>query len=879
MRPTSAATAAAAAALAYALLLAPHAVEGHAFMSEPASRNFATNWQYCPHCLNNGGPSVSSAGGTLTWPNSTHPMCGTNDLAAAGPIQATYTAGSVIAIKVWFSTQHGGRHTFRLCPRPNADKACFEETVLQRMDGGGPYSWTPVNGGPVPVPAVSVETVTRLYTPADEYTFRYTLPLNITCNQCVLQWWWTTANSCQVPGAPAYVSSANMGWCGTKTANFPEEFYNCADLKILPAANAPAQPPSPPLPPISPPPPPPSPSPPPPPPPPKSPPPPPSPPVDSPPPTPPPPPPEPLSRLPDRVDEYGKVLSLAWQFMYAQRSGRLSAGNNPIPWRGDSHLSDPVVGGFYDAGDHLKLNFPLATSLAFLAWGALEFPQAYAATFTTADALDNLRWGADYLMACNPTPSSYIAQIGDPSTDHSYWGRPEDQTGARPAFTYDSSKPASDAAGAAASALASASLLFRASDPSYADTCLTYARRLFTFAAANEGKYSDSYQSATNVYTSSSYLDDLAFAAAWLYRATGEASYLTAAQTYLKRAQYNRSSFVSWDSLFVSTDILLTSLGVAPMAGVDSEKHIATFLSHWQEGTGSGIIYTPQGLAWSNWLGGWGNLRYSANAAFMMVLHAKSTGNATMRAACLDWAEGQIQYMLGLKGSTRSFVVGYGTSPPVRAHHRAASCPDRPAVCSFATALNVATPNPHVVKGALVGGPAGPTDSYADDRTNYQNNEVAIDYNAGFTGALAGLVQLLSGPARPPSPSPPPSSPPPRRPPPPRPSPPSPPPPAPRPSPRPPPPKPKPRSPPPPAGAACNAATAAALCATKPSTSDDYYANMASTCTCFFRCASGGRPPTWGVCPTGQRFSDATQRCEPAANVACTVRRRTAGAG
>lgn len=37
---------------------------------------------------------MSSAGGTLTWPNSTNPICGTADLAAAGPIQATYTAGS-----------------------------------------------------------------------------------------------------------------------------------------------------------------------------------------------------------------------------------------------------------------------------------------------------------------------------------------------------------------------------------------------------------------------------------------------------------------------------------------------------------------------------------------------------------------------------------------------------------------------------------------------------------------------------------------------------------------------------------------------------------------------------------------------------------------
>lgn len=42
-----------------------------------------------------------------------------------------------------------------------------------------------------------------------------------------LQWWWTTANSCQVPGAPAYVGSDNMAWCNTPNV-FPEEFFNCA---------------------------------------------------------------------------------------------------------------------------------------------------------------------------------------------------------------------------------------------------------------------------------------------------------------------------------------------------------------------------------------------------------------------------------------------------------------------------------------------------------------------------------------------------------------------------------------------------------------------------------------------------------------------------
>ena len=35
----------------------------------------------------------------------------------------------------------------------------------------------------------------------------------------------------------------------------------------------------------------------------------------------------------------------------------------------------------------------------------------------------------------------------------------------------------------------------------------------------------------------------------------------------------------------------------------------------------------------------------------------------------------------------------------------------------------------------------GPDDSYVDVRSNFTTNEVAVDYNAGFTGVLAALKQ------------------------------------------------------------------------------------------------------------------------------------------
>jgi len=41
-----------------------------------------------------------------------------------------------------------------------------------------------------------------------------------------------------------------------------------------------------------------------------------------------------------------------------------------------------------------------------------------------------------------------------------------------------------------------------------------------------------------------------------------------------------------------------------------------------------------------------------------------------------------------------------------------------------------------------VGGPPGTNDAYEDTRSNFQTNEVAVDYNAGLAGAVAGLIQL-----------------------------------------------------------------------------------------------------------------------------------------
>lgn len=122
-------------AVLLALALAP-AAHGHGFMFEPAARNVLTDYEYCPQCLNAGGPWEVSAQGTLVWPAGVHGTCG--DPGTGGPndtpgaVAATYAAGSVITLSLLITARHGGRHEFRVCDRANADEACLSVHTLQR---------------------------------------------------------------------------------------------------------------------------------------------------------------------------------------------------------------------------------------------------------------------------------------------------------------------------------------------------------------------------------------------------------------------------------------------------------------------------------------------------------------------------------------------------------------------------------------------------------------------------------------------------------------------------------------------------------------------------------------------------------------------------
>jgi endoglucanase len=442
---------------------------------------------------------------------------------------------------------------------------------------------------------------------------------------------------------------------------------------------------------------------------------------------------------------YGEALQKAVWFYDAQRSGRLPAGNR-VSWRGDSALGDgqdagvDLTGGFYDAGDHVKFGLPFEFSMTMLAWGVVDNQGAYQSQLPYVTS--NLRWGADWLVKAHPQPNVLYGQVGKGDEDHRWWGPAETMTMPRPAYKITASCPGSDLAGEAAAQLAATSMVFKASDPGYAGTLLTHAKQLYTFADTYRGAYSNCITDAQNFYRSwSGYQDELVWGAIWLYRATGDAAYLAKAEAeYPKLSTEPQSTTrsykwtIAWDDKSYGAYALLARI-TGKQAYVEDANR---WLDYWTTGVnGQRVPYSPGGQAV---LDSWGSLRYAANTAFVALTYGDwlRPTDSVRATRYHDFAVRQIGYALGDNPRKSSYLVGFGVNPPRNPHHRTAHG-------SWSDNINEPVLSRHVLYGALVGGPSGPNDAYTDDRTNYTMNEVALDYNAGFTGALARLYGEYGG--------------------------------------------------------------------------------------------------------------------------------------
>ncbi len=418
-------------------------------------------------------------------------------------------------------------------------------------------------------------------------------------------------------------------------------------------------------------------------------------------------------------DDYAKILQYSLYFYDANMCGDNSKG--ALSWRSDCHKGDEVPGGFHDAGDHAMFGLPQGFTASTLGWSYYEFGDAFDSTGQTEHLKVITDHFCDFFKRSTKlngnTVSSFLYQKGSGVTDHQYWGVPEaqeSQQGKRK--MYWTSNSASDIAADYAAALAFNYKNFgNAEDLKYAEALYKFSTQYNSIATDGPTEFNPQTGKVETFYQNSSCQDEQAWAAAALYVATGNQSYLNDAKGKLNKYM---GWVHGWESVNTGAMCLVAE------ATNDWSDVNSWFSKTMQEKTKNGYYFLDK----------WGSARLNCSMQFTALVATKhSTADYT------NWVKGQMDYITGNNPSGYSFIVGIGNKYPQNAHHRAASGYNGYAEMGDNTQAKSGSP---VLVGALVGGPGDENGTYSDSIKDYVCNEVALDYNAGLVGAAAGLYSM-----------------------------------------------------------------------------------------------------------------------------------------
>ncbi|KAJ4951754.1 hypothetical protein NE237_028586 [Protea cynaroides] len=401
---------------------------------------------------------------------------------------------------------------------------------------------------------------------------------------------------------------------------------------------------------------------------------------------------------------YKEALTKSIIFLEAQRSGKLPR-NTRLSWRGDSGLEDgkeanvDLVGGYYDAGDNVKFGFPMAFTITTLSWGAAFYRPELQKAGELQNVMDAIKWGTDFFLKASAKRNHLWVQVGDPVQDHQCWVRPENMNTPRHVMEINENTPGSEIAGETSAALASASIVFRRFDRVYSRRLLNKAKMLFEFARTHKGTFD------------------------------GECPF------YCSYSGYN---------LYFEGEKSLETFKSQADSFVCSVLPESPF--HQVYVTPGGLIHMRDGA----------NSQYAAGDAYLFTVYGDLLTKHNQKVTCGDkqfdgthllaFGKKQMDYLLGDNPRGRSYMVGFGNSPPTRAHHRGSSVPvlSPNAVIScpmtFVNWFSKDSPNPNELTGAIVGGPDR-NDNFVDQRwassmlepTTYTNS-LAIGVLARFSG-------------------------------------------------------------------------------------------------------------------------------------------------
>jgi endoglucanase len=392
-----------------------------------------------------------------------------------------------------------------------------------------------------------------------------------------------------------------------------------------------------------------------------------------------------------------------------------------LDYIGGGHVIKDGTRGWHDAGDYNKYvtNAGITLGCLFLAWEhfkdklekvSLNLPETAP---NCPDFLKELKWEVDWILKMQYPDGSGKVSHKLSAKNFNAFVLPEFETDDRYFVDWSSSAVADFVA-----ICAMASRIFSPYNSNYADTCLRAAVISYNFLKSNpSNKDADQSAFGTGAYTTSD-PNHRIWAAAEMWQTTGSQQYLNDFETQAQLDQQLVSKDFDWPN---PKNIGLITYALSQRNG--KNKQLETKIKDAIINCANQIVSDCNNDVYGRPLGKsyyWG----CNGTVARQVLILQAANMLSPKADYINTSLDAIGHIFGRNYYNRSYVTGLGKDPPKNPHDRRSG------------GDNVVEPWP----GYLVGGGHTAT-TWHDEMSDYETNEIAINWQAALVYALAGFIK------------------------------------------------------------------------------------------------------------------------------------------
>lgn len=278
--------------------------------------------------------------------------------------------------------------------------------------------------------------------------------------------------------------------------------------------------------------------------------------------------------------------------------------------------------------------------------------------------------------------------------------------------------------------------------PGLSDSCMKSTEKAWDWAVKNpkvaydQNKMNNEFKPVINTggYGDSNFSDEFIWAAAELYISTKKDSYYTAfpmfPDTLMPLPSWGNVRLLGYYTL-ARFEKKLT--GAAQKDFAMLKKQIIRTANSLTEGISDRAYQTVMGKSARDFV--WGSNSVAANQGILLIQAYRLTNDKKY----LDYALGNLDYILGRNATGYSYVTGYGHKTPMFPHHRQS---EADGIADPIPGLIAGGPNPGQQDGCKTYPSKIPDESYTDTVCSYASNEIAINWNAP-AAYLAGAIEAL----------------------------------------------------------------------------------------------------------------------------------------